>query len=398
LRVAFYAPLVPASDPGSTGDTVQARAVLAALAERGCEVCVVSEFRARGFWLRPHRLRRLPGALVTGYRVARAFHPDVWLTFGTERDAPDALGPLLSRLLNVPYLVYKAPAKTLKVRAWPGGWRAILGRLPGHLLNEAALRAARQVVVNKPRDFTAYQCRRKLAGKVSLLLPSVCTETFKPDPAARLEVRRRLGLARDTALILSASRLWDRHGKKARSVAFLIEQVAALAAEGRDLRLLVVGEGRDRARLEALAAECGAPVVFAGAVEHGEMARYYSAANIFAFPGLGEAIGIVYLEAQACGLPVVAFRGEGVASVVRDGETSLLTQPLDAVAFRQILRRLLDSEEERQRLGQAGREFVRRQHDRSVWSYRLCEVVEAVARGSKPETDGVVGAGSTRGS
>jgi glycosyltransferase involved in cell wall biosynthesis len=339
--------------------------VLAALAERGCEVCVVSEFRARNFWLRPHRLRQLPGALVTGYRVARAFHPDVWLTLGTERDAPDAMGPLLSRLLGVPYLVYKAPAKKLKMRPRPG-WRTILGRAPGHLLNETALRAARQVVVNKPRDLTAYQCRRKLAGKVSLLPPSVCTETFRPDPAARLEVRRRLGLARDTALILSASRLWDRHGKKARSVAFLIEQVAALAAEGRDLRLLVVGEGRDRAGLEALAAECQAPVVFAGAVEHGEMAHYYSAADVFAFPGLGETIGIVYLEAQACGLPVVAFRGEGVASVVRDGETGLLTQPLDAAAFRQALRRLLDSKEERQRLGQAGRDFVRRQHDRSA--------------------------------
>ena len=81
-------------------------------------------------------------------------------------------------------------------------------------------------------------------------------------------------------------------------------------------------------------------------------------ADIFAWPGIGEAYGLVFLEAQAAGLPVVACRDRGVPDVTRDGETTLLCAPDDVAAYAANLRRLLTDHALRRRLGAAGRAFV----------------------------------------
>ena len=82
-------------------------------------------------------------------------------------------------------------------------------------------------------------------------------------------------------------------------------------------------------------------------------------ADIMAWPGVGEAYGMVYLIAQAMGLPVAALETHGVPSVVRDGETGLLTAPGDAGGYAAALRRLIEEPDLRQRLGTAGAQWIR---------------------------------------
>ena len=102
LRIAFYSSHVPASAPEPSGDRTQARSLIAALEEQGHQVRVMSEFRAKFFWLRWGKLRKLPLTVVRAWAHTRAFRPDVWLTLGSERDVPDVLGPFIAGLARIP--------------------------------------------------------------------------------------------------------------------------------------------------------------------------------------------------------------------------------------------------------------------------------------------------------
>ena len=110
-----------------------------------------------------------------------------------------------------------------------------------------------------------------------------------------------------------------------------IEALPALAPEFPDLAYLVCGSGDDRPRLEAKAAALGLAdrVVFAGYVAEEEKADHFRLADAFAMPGRGEGFGIVYLEALACGVPVVASSADASREAVLDGELGVVVDPDD---------------------------------------------------------------------
>jgi glycosyltransferase involved in cell wall biosynthesis len=93
------------------------------------------------------------------------------------------------------------------------------------------------------------------------------------------------------------------------------------------------------------------------------MYRVYSAADIFAFPGIRESLGMVFLEAQSCGLPVVAFNNAGVPEAVADGKTGLLVPMYAMEPFVGAIRRLLVDTDLRRQMGWAGKSYVREYHD-----------------------------------
>lgn len=385
LRIAFYSSHVPASAPEPSGDRTQARSLIAALEEEGHLVQVMSEFPAKFFWLHWQQLRALPLTLVRTWAQTRAFRPDVWLTLGSERDVPDVLGPLIARLARIPYVIYKAPHKNWHGRRKPGQPAGNWWRLPGHVMNRIAIRRARNVIVNKHSDFELYRQNPRVRSKLSLLLPAVSTADFKPDPPARARTRLALTIPDDRCVVLSASRLWDRAGRKEKSVRFLIDCISELLASGSKVHLVVAGDGSSRTALERHAQRLGACCTFLGSVDAANMAPLYNAADIFAYPGLDEHIGIVYLEAQACGTPVVAFASGGIPTVVVHGKTGLLTEPLDMDTYLTALRRLIDSPSLRSTMGQAGVEHVRMHHRRSDWGRRISAVLEAATSPASPE-------------
>jgi len=106
---------------------------------------------------------------------------------------------------------------------------------------------------------------------------------------------------------------------------------------------VIAGDGSDRPRLEAKVRDrnLGAHVVFTGYVPEAEKRDLYRAAQAFAMPGHGEGFGIVYLEAMACGVPVIASTMDGSREAVRDGALGLMVNPGDAAALRAALRTAL---------------------------------------------------------
>ena len=160
-----------------------------------------------------------------------------------------------------------------------------------------------------------------------------------PTPAAAAELRARLGIASSERLVVTVARLtpWKR-------VDLVIGAVARLRGEGPPPRLVIVGDGEERAALVRQAAALGLrdTVRFVGEVPQPDVAAYLGAADAFALASTYEGFSHVLLEAMAAQAPVVATAVGGNREVITSGENGLLAPPNDADALAEALRRVLD--------------------------------------------------------
>ena len=178
--------------------------------------------------------------------------------------------------------------------------------------------------------------------KAEVIAPGVDLETFRPRDG---ESARRLIGYPDSRIVLFVGRL-----ERLKGVEIVLRAFAANAATRPDLRLLVLGEDSrhadesEKARLRAVAQDLGIEgrVDFLGPVAHHELPYFYSAATACLMPSYSESFGLVGLEAQACGCPVIASNIAGLASVVRDGVTGYLVDGDDPAPYAAALERLLD--------------------------------------------------------
>jgi len=150
---------------------------------------------------------------------------------------------------------------------------------------------------------------------------------YGPGPK-RDDLLARYGLEGQT-LLLTLGRLSS--GEQYKGHDEVMEVLPGLVDEVPDLTYLICGDGDDRPRLEAKAERLGVGdrVVFAGYVPEEEKADHYRLADAFVMPGRGEGFGIVYLEALACGVPVVASRADASREAVRNGELGTVVDPDD---------------------------------------------------------------------
>jgi glycosyltransferase involved in cell wall biosynthesis len=128
-----------------------------------------------------------------------------------------------------------------------------------------------------------------------------------------------------------------------------------------------VGDGPARADVMALFADfAGDRIEWLGQKEPTDVAKILARGALYVWPGCGEAYGLAYLEAQAAGLPVVAWATAGVPEVVENGVSGLLTTPGDHAAYAAAIRYLLDKEQERRRMADDARSRVRNDHSLSA--------------------------------
>jgi phosphatidylinositol alpha-1,6-mannosyltransferase len=284
----------------------------------------------------------VPAVLRRAVEIARANDCDrVW--FGTA--AP--LGMMASELRR------------------KAGIGRILGQTHGHDIAWAALPGARSVlrrigrnvdVVTYLGEYTRVRLARAL-GNLEQLAPGVDTDVYHPgiDGSA---VRQRYGLT-GRPVVVCVSRLIPRKGQDV-----LLRALPLVRRAVPDVSLLIVGDGPDRHRLEKLVGP-RETVVFTGAVDAAELPTHYAAGDVFAMPCRTrragqdiEGLGIVYLEAAATGLPVVAGNSGGAPDAVREGETGYVVDGRDPVAVAERLVTLLLDDACAKRLGDAGRRWV----------------------------------------
>ncbi len=165
------------------------------------------------------------------------------------------------------------------------------------------------------------------------LLPNVAHLDRFGMEAKRQDLVDRYGLA-GRPVLLTLGRLDS--AERYKGVDEVLEMLPDLLRDTPGLCYLVVGDGTDRPRLEHKAGALGLRqgVVFAGRIHEREKADHYRLADAFVMPGRGEGFGIVFLEAMACGVPVVASTLDGSREAVREGQLGLLADPDDRAALR----------------------------------------------------------------
>ncbi len=255
------------------------------------------------------------------------------------------------------------------------------GRLPGsRTLMRRVLREAAHVVAGG--GYPSQEARRVAGDDLSLSLvpPGVDLQRFSPcDDVARAKARADAGLPVGGRLVLGLSRLVPRKGFDA-----LVRAAARLAPGRPDLVVAIAGTGRDRARLERLAASTHAPVRFLGLVPDERVPGLMGAADVFAVPcrtrwcGLEqEGFGMVFLEAAACGVAQVAGRSGGAPEAVADGRTgTVVDRPRDPAAVAAALVPLLDDPDLRRRQGTAARLRVEAEFDWATLAARMGRALE----------------------
>jgi phosphatidylinositol alpha-1,6-mannosyltransferase len=213
----------------------------------------------------------------------------------------------------------------------------------------------------------------RAAARMVRLPPGVDEKVFHPGSGGT-EVRERLGLT-NRPVVVCVSRLVPRKGQDT-----LIRALPRILEKVPDAVLLIVSGGPYRGALEKLAARTGvaASVHFAGAVPWEELPAYYGAGDVFAMPcrtrrgGLDvEGLGIVYLEASATGLPVVAGDSGGAPDAVLDGETGYVVPGRSVEAAAQRIVELLQDGALRRRMGERGRRWVEEAWRWDLLAHRL---------------------------
>ncbi len=253
------------------------------------------------------------------------------------------------------------------------GARRLVATTHGHEAGWAQLPASRQLLrrIGEGTDTITYlgeYTRSRIAGALTpeaagrmvQLPPGVDEKTFHPASGGD-RVRARLGLS-DRPVVVCVSRLVPRKGQDT-----LILAMPAILARIPDAVLLIVGGGPYAKDLERLADRTGVQdsVRFTGPVPWAELPAHYGAGDVFAMPcrtrrgGLDvEGLGIVYLEASATGLPVVAGDSGGAPDAVLDGETGWVVRGGSAEESADRIVTLLGDPELRQRMGERGRAWV----------------------------------------
>lgn len=296
----------------------------------------------RHWWLRPESLAMYGKLLGRSLRLALHHKFDA---IHAGRVLPEGLvGLVVARLVRRPLVVY---AHGEEITTWrqAGKFQAMV----------FTYKHADRVIANS--DFTRDELLKLgvRADKISLISPGVDIELFHPG-LETADLRASIGLAENQRLILSVGRLSRRKGFDQ-----VIKALPALLAQGIDVHYAIVGVGEDRDYLISLARDAGVSerVHLLGHIIPNDLPRWYNAADVFAMPnreinGDNEGFGMVFLEASACGTPVLAGQAGGTGAAVLDGVTGVRVDGTSTEAVATGMISLLGSPEFARQLGAQG--------------------------------------------
>lgn len=284
-------------------------------------------------------------AILDVVAVRRQFHFDALLVGNI---LPLGYPALIMKWFGVPYSIVVHGLDILMARrsGWKLFWARVIARNAASIIanSEATATLARQVFGENCPVCVVYPCPS---------LPSAA-----PDEIKRFKERWD---TQGKKIILSVSRLVARKGHD-----IALQAIGAVVRAVPNSHYLIVGDGPDRDRLEQLATSLGVDrhVTFTGALPDEDVAAALGAADVFVLPTRSdthdvEGFGLVFLEAAAAGVPVVAGEGGGVGESVVNNVTGLVVDPEDPQAIGEALVRLLADTELHARFAAAGRERVR---------------------------------------
>ncbi|MBU8834036.1 glycosyltransferase family 4 protein [Mycolicibacterium goodii] len=326
-------------------------------------------------------------AARTGYRVVR--HPTTLML--PEPVVASRMMRLISELhIETVWFGAAAPLALLGPLARRAGATRVVASTHGHEVGWSMLPVARTALRRIGDDadvvtFVSRYTRGRFASAfgpdaaLEHLPPGVDTDRFAPDPHARARLRERYRLG-DRPVVVCLSRLVPRKGQD-----MLIRALPELRRRVPDTALVIVGGGPYLETLQRLAVEHGVAehVVFTRGIPAEELPAHHAMADVFAMPcrtrGAGldvEGLGIVYLEASSCGVPVVAGRSGGAPETVLDGRTGTVVDGTDVEAIATAVGDLLADPGRAAAMGVAGRHWAL---DNWQWRTRGARLAELLS-------------------
>lgn len=355
MKISFYMPFKPFGHKNPSGDLITGMELHDFLSKKNHEVDIASALRSRWLYLKPWKFLNVARERDRVISAQKNSPADIWLSYHTYYKAPDLLGPICSSRLSIPYVIFQGIYSTKRKRS--------LKTFPGFLLNRAALQAAQVVFTNKKTD--EHNLKRLLPEeRVKYISPGLIPDQFNFDLVARRALKEQWNVG-ERRVVMTTAML--RPGVKTTGVIKVIDSCAELRKRGHDLILIVIGDGVNRSMIEQEGREkLSDNILFLGKIPRHELYRYYSAADVFAFPGIEEALGMVYLEAQSAGLPVVAFNNWGAKEAVIHNETGLLSSAEKPEAFTQDIETLVVDRDRRIKMRDAAKTHIRTNHDSTI--------------------------------
>lgn len=353
-RIAFYAPMKSPDHPNPSGDRRTARLILKALDRGGWDTFLASKLRAHQRDGNPVaqdylfvEAERLKDLLI---REHEANPPALWFTYHCYYKAPDLIGPDVAKALGIPYVIAE-------------GYRA-KKRLTGNYARfaavaEDALDRADVIFNLTERGRGALERDQTEHQKLIQLNPFTA---LGDEPAAK----------NPTGPLKLLTVAMMREGDKTTSYTVLAQ---ALKSVPGDWRLDVIGDGVARERVQRLFAPFGDRVNFCGLIhDRDEMRAAYEAADLFVWPGVNEAFGMVFLEAQAAGTPCIAQNRDGVREVI--GPMGRLTHPDEPAALGAAIKYISADRAKLATLGADARAYVKAKHGVNAASATLTKALE----------------------
>lgn len=296
MRLAFYAPMKPPTHPTPSGDRTLARGLMTALEGLGTKVTLASTLRSRdgkGELATQDRLMAKAEAEITRLiPQGRAARWRAWISYHNYYKAPDLIGPAVTAALNIPYLQVES---TRAAKRLTGPWARFAQAA------EAAADAAQVVFSFTARDAQSLRTHAPQGQHLIHLHPFLTRECL-PDAAALNGPMLSVGMMRP--------------GDKLASYTLIAEALRQVPAPW---ELHIAGDGTARTQVERLMAPLPGRVHFLGLRDAQALEKTYQGAALLLWPGVNEAFGLTYLEAQAAGLPIVAQNRPGMNEVLAPG-------------------------------------------------------------------------------
>lgn len=335
-QIAFYAPLKSPDSSKPSGDREMARNLMKAIAAKGDAVALASKLRIydkTGDQQLQETLLAAAQAEVDRLVQELPDETKLWVTYHNYYKAPDLLGPEVCRLRGIPYVQLESTRATSRLN---GPWDRFARSA------HAACDAAQVIFYHTANDRMALE-RDRHADQQLVELPPFLPISDVPNPSTQDGPMLAVGMMRD--------------GDKLTSYTLLAQALSHL--EG-DWVLDIAGGGPARTEVQDLMKPFGNRVRFLGQLNRSELQNIYQRASLLVWPGYNEAYGMVYLEAQASGVPVVAQDRPGVRDVLVPSDYPSVEAGPQGLAER--IQMFLSDPGQRRTEGERARRYIAARH------------------------------------
>ncbi len=368
MKTVFYAPMKSLADEKPSGDRTMASLLVNAMGRRSTNVFILDGLTSytpepSGYPAEKKRLQELWAKIADD--TIGAMEPDLWVTYHSYYKSPDLIGPMAAAQFNLPYAIFEPSYAPNRLDT---DWAEALADA------KRSFDSADLLFVMKQKDWDPLKQMLGSDEKLVRFPPFIDAAPFAG--ASGNNVRTETGISADTPIILCTAMM--RAGAKQESYSFLAQALSHIS----DLKwhLLIAGSGPARTEVKRAFGGNESRVSFLGQADQADLPTLYAAADLFAWPGIREAYGMVYLEAAAAGVPSIAMDGPGVREVIENGKTGVLTAPKSAEAYGDALRRLLTSPDERRQMGFAAQSWAATERSVTASLPRLDPLFDLVER------------------